>query len=128
MPRVDHSKFIINSDFPMPAQVSNVIGEVFVPSGTVNTTTKKFTTDIAVGPEAKMFRVGIKSSRDGKVYVANAGLYQYLADGSFGAWIRNKGNGTVRCEVVLNPGNDYQITSTTSDNNFTFYISSFKLP
>lgn len=129
MANTDSSRFIINSDFPMPAQVSQVSATVNIPAGSgaggagyADT----YTADVDVGGKAQMFRLAIKSSRTNKV-VPGGTMLQYYSDGTFVAFFQNIGNGKLRCSVQVTSGFDAPLT-TTSDNNFTFYISSFRLP
>lgn len=129
MTSADSAKYIMNSDYPMPAQVSEAIGQVFIPTGTSTSETRFFSTDIPVEPGPKIFRVAIKSSRDNVVYPSfGGGVTYYLNDGKFEAWVRLISDGKVNCRVRLSKGLVDSINNTASDNNFTFYVSSFNIP
>ena len=126
---INPSRFIVESDFPMPAQVSQRSATVSIPSGSGAggaSYADEYSTDINVGDGAQIARLAIKSSRTGTITVGG-NLLQYYGDGTFIAFFQNRGGGVIRCTVLVTSGYDYPPT-TTSDNNFTFYISSFKLP
>lgn len=129
MANANPSKFIVDSDFPMPAQVSQTTGTVNIPAGSGAggaSYADTYTTDVDVGSDAQICRLSIESSRDG-VIVPGDKLIQYYSDGTFIAFFQNIGNGKVRCTVQITSG--YSSSATISSaNNFTFYISSFKLP
>jgi len=130
MARMDSARFIMNSDSPMPAQITQKVGEVRVPAGTQTSPTAHLYTDLDIG-DGLMIRAGIKSSRNNIICPSlGQGLNQYEGDAYFSAWARCIGGGKVRCEVyVRNQGLDSpKPSATTSDNTFTFYISGFKLP
>lgn len=129
MANVDHNKFIINSDFPMPAQVSQVSATVNIPAGSSAggaSHAEIYTADVNVGEGAQILRMAIKSSRN-NIVAPGGTLTQYFNDGTFVAFFQNLGNNTVRCTVQVTAGFEAPMT-ISSDNNFTFYISSFRLP
>lgn len=129
MASANPSKFKVNSDFPMPAQVSQKTGVVNIPAGSGAggaSYADTYTTDVDVGADAQIYRLAIKSSRD-NIIVPGDKMIQYYSDGTFIAFFQNLGNGKVRCTVQITSGYDFP-AQISSANDFIFYISSFKLP
>lgn len=129
MANLNPAKFIVNSDFPMPAQVSQKSVTVNIPAGSSAggaSQAATYTADINIGSDAQITRLAIKSSRTG-VTTVGSNLLQYYGDGTFVAFFQNRGNGVVRATVLVTSGYDFP-TTISSANNFTFYLSSFKLP
>ena len=127
-----YSKFIIDSDFPMPAQVGGVVGQVFIPVGSKvngnspNEHLSVYETDIDGPQGAEMYRIAVKSSRANIILPGN-GVREFYDDAKFSAYIRILPNKKIRCTVTAAYGFT-TVEHTTSDINFTFYISGFKLP
>lgn len=127
----DSSSFLINSDFPLPVQTVQKTEIVHVPSGTPTSPTAHLYKDVYIGENATMFRMAVKSSRNDMIIPSlGQGLSQFEGDARFSAYLRVVSSGTVRCEVyVEDQGIDFPSPGeTTSDNDFTFYISGFKIP
>ena len=125
----NYAKFILNSDYPMPAQASEVVGSVFVPVDTSTVPTHTINTDVQVGASANIHRLAVKCSRDNKIYPSSGqGAMFYFDDVEFVAYIRSLGNGIVRCSVRINKGLSNSIEKTTASTTFQFYISSFIVP
>ena len=124
MARIDQSKFILNSDFPMPAQVSNASTSITIPAGTSKIVIFQQTLDI--DPKTEDLRVSVKSSRNNILVPGILDLFE--PDVEFIAWAEKYSSNKVRCVIIMANWEGGQQQTTSTDNTFTFYISGFKLP
>lgn len=118
MARID--KFIMHSDFPMPAQVGTASVSVTMPAGTPvgSEVTGTFTIQ-----NSSIFRCAIKSTRLGKTFVGAANA------------VYKAGDDLYVCAIgVLNPTTavvrfvNFGSSSTIATETITVNVSSFSLP
>lgn len=129
MSSADASKFIVSSDFPLPEKVSSAKVTVIVPAG-ATVPSRKYTTLVALGNEALIYRIAFQCSRTGsKMYVAgNAFMNFKFADASFNVYVSSTNSGQKECCAMVYSGVDHTKERLEEDVTFTFYVSGFKLP
>lgn len=130
MPSIDNTKFVINSDYPIPAQMKSIVGNIFIPAGLSTSDPHTYTVNVTAKEGTQIFRQQFKSSRDGKVYLVPSGLdlTLYYDDVKLHIWTRIASDNVVRCIVNTGPGSDINKSQVEHDINVDFYISCFRVP
>lgn len=121
---VDIGKFVINTDFPVPAQVLPVrTGTVTIPAGTSMGTERS--TSIQVD-DAAIFRASITSSRAGKTFVGANTVLITIDETTYSVALGVSSAGSVTIRVTPNASG--AATSTTAAETIAVSLSCFTLP
>lgn len=125
---VKTNSYTINSDFPMPAQVSQNSTSVFIPAGSssggAGQIGYRVYRDIQLPRDAQILRMNIRCSLTGKTYCGS--VAEMFIDGcSYVILISNLGDGLVRCEAFVTSD---PLPQTSRDVTFVFNVESFRVP
>lgn len=122
------SRFVVNSDYPMPAELSNrPTATITIPAGTTGDAygQRAIRTTIQSG-NATMFRINVTSARAAQTIAGGNGVYFTFADCAYLCSVYSNGDGTSTVEVLisLTPG----ISATTAAETMTFKIAPYLVP
>lgn len=122
------NSYTINSDFPMPAQVSQNTASVRIPAGVsaggAGEMGYRQSADIQLPKDAQILRANITSTLTGKTYGGSI-ITQFVDWCSYVATISNVGDGIIRCEAFVTSDGAW---TTSREAVFTFNVESFRVP
>lgn len=131
MPSIKPTRFIVNTDMPLPERTDITKATLTFPAGSSYVPTG-FSKEISVPirPDSTILRVAFQCNRTGDRMFASGQTFLGLDfnDGRFNVYVGVTRAGLLYCGAYLYSGLDATKNELESDVTFTYYISGYKMP